>query len=176
MVSLATDPAVFSFIAQCKPDIRVVVGDARLKLAEEPAGRFDILAVDAFSSDAIPLHLLTREAFETYRRTLSPDGVLLVHVSNRFLDLEPVVAAIAKEMGLSARQRFYQPDKEGWAESYNASIWIALTASEDAMVRFTEGTGQGGDWVPIGTQRHVPAWTDGFASILPVLKPLQEQF
>jgi SAM-dependent methyltransferase len=176
MVSLATDPAVFSFIAQCKPDIRVVVGDARLKLAEEPADRFDILAVDAFSSDAIPLHLLTREAFETYRRTLSPDGVLLVHVSNRFLDLEPVVAAIAKEMGLSARQRFYQPDEEGRAESYNASIWIALTANEDAMVRFTEATGQGGDWVPIAPRAGVPAWTDGFASILPVLKPFWERF
>jgi SAM-dependent methyltransferase len=176
MVSLATDPAVFSFIAQCKPDIRVVVGDARLKLAEEPAARFDVLAVDAFSSDAIPLHLLTREAFETYRRTLSSNGVLLVHVSNRFLDLEPVVAAIAKDMGLSARQLLYQPDSEGWTESYNASIWIALTADEAAMVRFTEATGQGVDWVPLSTRKDVPAWTDGFASILPVLKPFWERF
>ena len=176
MVELATDPAVFSFIAQCKPDIRVVVGDARLKLAQEPAGRFDMLAVDAFSSDAIPLHLLTREAFETYRRTLSAEGVLLVHVSNRFLDLEPVVAAIAKDMGLSARQLLYQPDGDGWTDSYNASIWIALTADEDAMVRFTEGTGQGGDWVPLATRTDVPAWTDGFASVLPVLKPFWERF
>ena len=176
MVSLATDPAVFSFIAQCKPDIRVVVGDARLKLAEEPANRFDVLAVDAFSSDAIPLHLLTREAFETYRRTLSRDGVLLVHISNRFLELEPVVAAIAKDMGLSARQLTYEPDDDGRAESYNASIWIALTSDEDAMVRFTEATGQGGDWVPIRTQAGIPAWTDGFASILPVLKPFRERF
>jgi SAM-dependent methyltransferase len=176
MVDLATDPAVFSFIARCKPDIRVVVGDARLKLADEPAGRFDMLAVDAFSSDAIPLHLLTREAFETYRRTLSPDGVLLVHVSNRFLDLEPVVAAIAADMGLSARQLFYRPDEEGRAESYNGSVWIALTANEAAMLRFTEGTGQGGDWVPLATRKDVPAWTDGFASILPVLKPFWERF
>jgi hypothetical protein len=147
-----------------------------LKLVDEPRGRFDVLAVDAFSSDAIPLHLLTREAFETYRRTLSPDGVLLVHVSNRFLDLEPVVGAIAKEMGLSARQLFYQPDAEGWTDSYNASIWIALTANEAAMVRFTEATGQGGDWVPLTTRDDVPAWTDGFASILPVLKPFWERF
>ena len=176
MVSLATDPAVFSFIAQCKPDIRVVVGDARLKLADEPAARFDVLAVDAFSSDAIPLHLLTREAFETYRRTLSPEGVLLVHVSNRFLDLEPVVAAIAKSLGMSARQFVYQPDAQGQADSYNPSIWIALTANEAAMVRFTEATGQGGDWMPIEADADVPAWTDGFASILPVLKPFWERF
>jgi SAM-dependent methyltransferase len=176
MVDLATDPAVFSFIAQCKPDIRVVVGDARLKLADEPAARFDILAVDAFSSDAIPLHLLTREAFETYRRTLAPDGVLLVHVSNRFLDLEPVVGAIARDMGLSARQLLYRPDADGWASSYNASIWIALAADEAAMRRFTAATGQGGDWEPISTRTDVPAWTDGFASILPVLKPFWERF
>lgn len=171
MVELATDPAVFSFIAQCKPDIRIVVGDARLKLADEPAGRFDLLAVDAFSSDAIPLHLLTREAFETYRRTLSPDGVLLVHVSNRFLDLEPVVAAIGKEMGLAVRTFHYQPDAEGRTESYNASIWIALTADETAMTAFTEATGESGNWLPIETKAGVPAWTDGFASVLPVLKP-----
>jgi SAM-dependent methyltransferase len=176
MVELATDPAVFSFIAQCKPDIRIVVGDARLKLVEEPAGRFDLLAVDAFSSDAIPLHLLTREAFETYSRTLSPEGVLLVHVSNRFLDLEPVVAAIAKEMGLSARAFWYQPDVDGRTESYNASIWIALTADEAAMTRFTEATGQSGNWLPIATRQGVPAWTDGFASVLPVLKPVWDGF
>ncbi len=176
MVALATDPAVFSFIAQCKPDIRVVVGDARLKLADEPAARFDILAVDAFSSDAIPLHLLTREAFETYRRVLAADGVLLVHVSNRFLDLEPVVGAITRDMGLSARQLVYQPDAEGRARSYNASIWIAVAADEAAMQRFVEATGQVRDWVPLGTRADVPGWTDGFASILPVLKPFWERF
>lgn len=176
MVELATDPRVFSFIAQCKPDVRIVVGDARLKLADEPAGRFDLLAVDAFSSDAIPLHLMTREAFETYRRVLSPDGVLLVHVSNRFLDLEPVVAAIAREMGLSARAFLYRPDEAGQAESYNASTWIVLTASEGLMVRFTEAAGNSGDWVPIATRDNVPAWTDGFASVLPVLKPLWNGF
>jgi hypothetical protein len=176
MVELATDPRVFSFIAQCKPDVRIVVGDARLKLADEPAGRFDLLAVDAFSSDAIPLHLMTREAFETYRRALAKDGVLLVHVSNRFLDLEPVVAAIAKDMGLSARAFLYQPDEAGQKESYTASNWIVLTASEASMVRFTEAAGNSGDWVPIRTRDGVPAWTDGFASVLPVLKPLWNGF
>lgn len=171
MVELAKDPAVFSFISQCKPDARIVIGDARLKLAEEPASRFDILAVDAFSSDAIPLHLLTREAFQTYRRVLSPDGVMLVHISNRFMNLEPVVAAIAKGLGMSARVRAYRPSPEELLESYNASIWIALTKDEEAMTRFTEATGHSEDWLPLETRDDVEGWTDGFASVLPVLKP-----
>ncbi|MCG2840335.1 fused MFS/spermidine synthase [Sandaracinobacter sp. RS1-74] len=176
MVELATDPQVFSFLSQCKPDARIVVGDARLKLADEPAGRFDLLVVDAFSSDAIPLHLLTKEAFQTYRRTLSADGVLLVHVSNRFLDLEPVVAGIAKEMGEAARMRIYVPDAEGVDEGYNASIWIALAADDAAMTRFTEASGQSEDWVPLRGKEGVPVWSDGFASVLPVLKPFWKAF
>jgi SAM-dependent methyltransferase len=176
MVELATDPKVFSYVSRCKPDIRVVVGDARLKLAEEPAARFDLLAVDAFSSDAIPLHLLTREAFETYVRTLAPDGVLMIHVSNRFLDLEPVVGAIARDLGLSARVLFYRPDGTELADgmSYNASIWIAVTRDEARMTRFTEATGKSGDWMPLRTRAEVAGWTDGFASVLPVLKPVWE--
>lgn len=172
MVELATDPDVFSYVSQCKPDVRIVVGDARLKLADEPDGRFDLLVVDAFSSDAIPLHLLTREAFETYRRTLGPGGVLMVHVSNRFLDLEPVVGAIARDLGMAARVRVHAPSVEERIEySYNASIWIALTADEAAMTRFTEATGHSEEWTPLRTRKDVPAWTDGFASVLPVLKP-----
>lgn len=170
MVELATDPRVFSFIDQCKPDARIVVGDARLKLAEEPAGRFDLLVVDAFSSDAIPLHLLTREAFGTYVRTLAPEGILLVHISNRFLDLEPVVAAIARSMGLAARRRDWDPDARGRAMGYNGSIWVALASDEAAMTRFTEATGSSGDWLPLAERHGLEPWTDGFASVLPTLK------
>ena len=175
MVELATDPEVFSFLSQCKPDARIVVGDARLKLAEEPDNRFDLLVVDAFSSDAIPLHLLTREAFETYRRTLGPNGVLIVHISNRFLDLEPVVAALAKEMGIEARGYAYFPTPDEQADGYTGSVWIALTGDEAAMRRFTEATGHGEGWLPIRAREGLPAWTDGFASVLPILKPLSGQ-
>jgi hypothetical protein len=176
MVELATDPAVFSYVSQCAPDTRIVIGDARLKLAEEPAGRFDLLAVDAFSSDAIPLHLLTREAFDTYVRTLAPDGLLLVHISNRFLDLEPVVAAIGAEMGLSARILTYQPGLDERADSYNSSIWIVLARREARIEQFIAETPTDAEWLPLRRDAEVPAWTDSFASILPVLKPIWKDF
>src|SRR3546814_1398052 len=88
----------------CSSDlVPIVLGDARLELAKQPPGRFDTLVIDAFSSDAIPLHLPTREAVGIYARVLKPDGILLIHISNRFFDLEPVLAAEAKARGWSAR-------------------------------------------------------------------------
>ena len=101
------DPAVlaysrngtFTFVSRCAPDAKVVLGDARLDLAAMPAGSLDLLAVDAFSSDAIPLHLLTDEAFGVYLDKLGPRGLLLVHISNRFIELEPVLAAVARKRG-----------------------------------------------------------------------------
>ncbi|MBK6406875.1 MAG: fused MFS/spermidine synthase, partial [Holophagales bacterium] len=93
----------FTYLAQCKAEVSVVLGDARLSLEREPPQRFDILVVDAFSGDSIPVHLLTREAFALYQRHLAPGGVLAVHCSNRFLNLPPVVALAAKSRGLEAR-------------------------------------------------------------------------
>mgnify|MGYP005814561049 CR=1 FL=1 len=173
VVRLATNPDIFSYVHQCRPDVRIVLGDARLTLAAEPPGRFDLLAVDAFSSDAIPLHLLTTQAFANYFRHLSPDGVLLVHISNRVLDLEPVVAAIADALGLSARIYFYMPgDDQPPGLEYNRSIWVALTRNDAAMARFTAAAGDPANWARPERRRHVEAWTDEYASVLPVVKGL----
>ena len=93
----------FTFLKDCKAKIDVVMGDARLSLEAGPPQHFDVLAVDAFSSDAIPVHLLTKEAFELYFRNLKPDGILAVHVSNRYLNLTPVVASIAQTLGKESK-------------------------------------------------------------------------
>ena len=102
IVGIARDPAQFTFLSRCQPGAPIIVGDARLTLERAPAAAADILVVDAFSSDSVPMHLLTREAFATYRRHLAPGGLLLVHISNRYLDMEPVIAAAARD-GWSAR-------------------------------------------------------------------------
>jgi SAM-dependent methyltransferase len=93
IVGIATNPEKFSFVSNCQPKFDVVLGDARLTLAKEPAGSFDLIIVDAFSSDAIPVHLMTAEAIRLYADKLKPNGVVLLHISNRYLDLDDVLAA-----------------------------------------------------------------------------------
>jgi hypothetical protein len=94
MVQIATDPANFSYLARCQPNPPdIVVGDARLTMAREPHNSFDLLIVDAFSSDAVPIHLMTVEALKLYLDKISPNGIVVLHVSNRYLDLDGVLAA-----------------------------------------------------------------------------------
>lgn len=160
----------FSYIAQCRPDLRIVIGDARLTLkTAEPAG-LDLLAVDAFSSDSIPLHLVTREAFRIYGRALQPDGVLMIHITNRFLDLEPMIAAIGAAEGWTVRVRDYVPKPTTpHAQLFAHSRWVAMTRTPQAMAAFTAAMPVG-SWVAPRERHELTAWTDDFASILPVLK------
>jgi hypothetical protein len=103
IVHIARDSGLFHFVSACRPDVPIMLGDARLTLADAPDGSYDIIYVDAFSSDAIPIHLLTREAMAIYLRKLTPHGVAVIHVSNRFLELASVVAGIAAANGAVAR-------------------------------------------------------------------------
>src|SRR5258706_5887722 len=103
----------FSYLADSEARIEVAVGDARLTLEREAPQGFDVLAVDAFSSDAIPVHLITRESLAVYLRHVKPDGIVAYHVSNRFLDLVPVVARIASENGVQAGVVSLEPDHDG---------------------------------------------------------------
>jgi hypothetical protein len=155
----------FTFLEECKPDARVLIGDARLELAREPAGSFDMLVADAFSSDSIPLHLLTKEAFGVYMRALDDDGILLVHISNRFLELEPVVAAIAREHGLHARVRNDNPYDR---EYFTPSAFVALSHDPAKL----EALAKARDDAP-WEELQPPAqrvWTDNYASILPFVQ------
>ena len=102
----------FTYLADSKAKIELALGDARLTLEREEPQDFDVLAVDAFSSDAIPVHLITREALAVYLRHVKPDGIVAFHVSNRFLDLVPVVARLAKENGAHALLVRDDPDEE----------------------------------------------------------------
>ena len=103
IIRIARDPNLFSFLSECRPDAPIILGDARLTLADAPDGAYDLIVVDAFSSDAIPIHLLTREAMAIYLRKLSPHGMVVLHVSNRHLELASVVVGIAAANGLITR-------------------------------------------------------------------------
>ena len=169
VVRIARDPRNFTFLSRCLPEAPVEIGDARLTLAAEPAGAHDLLAIDAFSSDAIPQHLLTREAFGTYARVLSPSGLLMVHISNKWVDLEPVLASVAAAEGWHVAVRHYQPTPSETKRRAATSTWVAMSRSNVTLDRL-RASGRAAEWQPIAHPNGVAAWTDHYGSILPLLK------
>lgn len=155
----------FSFLSRCAPKSATVIGDARLALEREPAGQFDVLVVDAFSSDAIPLHLLTAEAIDLYLNSLAPDGALLVHISNRFLNLQPVLAAATQSCGCKALIR---KDRAGLASGLVASDWVLITRDQATQDRIIAVTGRD-KWDELEPPLDKP-WSDNYASILPIVR------
>ena len=166
MVRIARDTGQFSFLSRCLPDAEMVIGDARLNLAAQSANSLDLLALDAFSSDSVPMHLITREAFAGYDRVLSREGLLLVHISNRFLDLEPVVAAAAQAGGWHAAKLVYRP-RPNAPEGETVSVWVALSRDKAAMARLRA---HGGNWLALKPRAGFTPWTDDYSTILPLLK------
>jgi hypothetical protein len=159
---IARDPAYFTFMRDCPVKAKVVLGDARLTLAREPDQRFALLVLDAFSSDAIPVHLLTREALALYRRLLEPGGVLLVHISNQHLSLAPVVASLAADAGLPGltAEHFVAPRREEEELDYN-SAWVVLTKrSEDAGSLAGDAR-----WRTLVTRAERKPWTDDYSNV-----------
>jgi SAM-dependent methyltransferase len=160
--------SAFTYLARCPAKVDVIMGDARLSMEHELAGgqsqQFDLLALDAFSSDAIPVHLLTREAVEIYLRHLRPDGVLVVHISNRYLDLAPVVDALAQHFGLHSASISDDYETEWW---FYDSTWILLT--KDAALLAGAEILEATEDPP--AKKHAPVlWTDDHASLYEILK------
>ena len=168
IVAIARDPKRFSFLSKCLPEAPIVVGDARLMIAREPAAGADIVVVDAFSSDSVPMHLLTKEAFATYQRRLSPGGLLMIHISNRYLALEPVLAAAAKD-GWSAKIREYEATPQARIDNMTSSNWVALARDPATLYKlFAQQPAQ--TWRPIVERDGFVGWTDDYGSILPIIK------
>ncbi|MDF7775497.1 fused MFS/spermidine synthase [Sphingomonas sp. AOB5] len=169
VVRIARDSGKFTFLSQCLPNANIVIGDARLRLAEQGANSLDLLALDAFSSDAVPMHLMTAEAYATYGRVLAPNGLLMVHISNRYLALDPIVAEAARRGGWYAERLYYNPSPdEELVDEAGASDWIALSRDPKVLDRLVA---RGGEWKVLVPEFGVPGWTDDYASIVPVLRP-----
>jgi hypothetical protein len=165
VVRIARDTRFFHYLDLCGKRARIVLGDARLSLKAEPAHRYDVLILDAFSSDAIPIHLLTREAFQLYLDKLGEHGVILVHISNQHLELSPEVAAMASELGLAQRHQLFLPSP---AQSGTAigSEWMIL-ARHNSDLGFLD---RAPAWKPYVPGRALTPWTDDFSNILSVLR------
>ena len=173
IAKIARDTAKFTFLSRCLPNVPIHIGDARIVIAGEAANGLDILVVDAFSSDAVPMHLLTREALAVYRKRLAPNGLLLMHISNRFLDLEPILAA-AKTAGWHSALRDYHTTDDEAQRGYATSSWIAL-AQDPAMIDRLKQVSGNESWRALKERDGFTGWTDDHASILPLLKAWRTQ-
>lgn len=149
----------FSFLDDCPAQKEIALGDARLVMEAEAPQLYDVLAVDAFSGDAVPVHLLTREAFATYFRHLKPDGVLAVHVSNRYLDLVPVVQQAA---GAFQRTAFLAANQNEDAKGVKAATWV-LVGQRDKLSQFASLR-------QLPPAPDVRPWTDDYSSLLGIMK------
>ena len=162
MIRIARDPYLFSFLWLCRPVATITLGDARLTLAEAPDGAYDLIVVDAFSSDAIPIHLLTREAMAMYKAKLRPHGMVVMHISNRHLELASVVAGIAAANGLITRIDD-SADIDEAANPYKYSGTVA------AIARSEEDFGllaQSRDWELETPDPAQWVWTDDYSNIV----------
>jgi spermidine synthase len=157
MEQIARDPKLFRYLELCGPEVKVVIGDGRQSLSRMPDGTFNLLLLDAFSSDAIPVHLLTREALAMYLHKLAPNGIVLFHISNRFVDLEPVLANLAADLGAAALIQNYEPTSEQEAAvGACSSTWVAVAPSADDL-RLLEAEDRWSAPVP---DARVGIWTD----------------
>ena len=153
----------FTYLRDCQAHPEVSKGDARLSLEREPAQHFDVLVVDAFSGDSIPVHLLTRQAFDVYARHLKPDGVLAVHVSNKYLDLSPPVAALAHQIGQEAH--LIESARNDETHTF-ASDWVLVGRGEKARFPWIEEQESDIDVIP-----GLRVWTDDFSNLWQIRRP-----
>ncbi len=158
---IARDATRFNFLSECTPDAPIVLGDARLTLEEAAPASFDLLLLDAFSSDAIPAHLITREAMTLYLSRLTDDGILLVHISNRHLELAPTLARIGASEGAVMRIQKFRQEQLDIYHSASQSDVVMIAKSEEALAEFNTDA----RWQPLESDGKRP-WTDDYSNII----------
>jgi SAM-dependent methyltransferase len=164
---VARDARYFTFLRDCPARLEVILGDARLSLKQSPGPPYDLIVLDAFNSDSIPVHLLTRDALKLYLSKLAPDGILAFHISNKYLDLKPVVGNLALDANLAC---FVQEDTELSEDDRKAkkagSIWVVLAR----QVRDLRNLAEDPRWKPLEGRPGVKLWTDDYSNIPGVFK------
>ncbi|MBN9580159.1 MAG: fused MFS/spermidine synthase [Afipia sp.] len=160
MVDTARDPRYFTFISSCEPNMKPIIGDARLTFAKEADGAYDLIIVDAYSSDAIPIHLATEEAMAIYKSKLAPQGAVVMHVSNRHLELESVAVGIAEENDL--KSWVYNEDSGRDAE-YIFTTDVVISARDDADVGRIASDPK---WTFTEATEGQRVWTDDYSNVL----------
>ena len=167
VVRIARDRSLFTFLNDCTPQAAVVLGDGRLTLSQTPDSSYDLIVLDAFGSDAPPIHLLTREAIQLYLSKLRPGGVLIFNVSNRYIGLAPILATEAAAQSLVSYERIDgQVTPAQAAEGKFPSDWVVMSMAPDGLGDIASREG----WRSLQADPHVPIWTDDFNNVLSVTR------
>lgn len=164
VVRIARDNSLFTFLHDCSPQAGVVLGDGRLTIARAPDHSYDLIVLDAFGSDAIPVHLLTREALLLYTQKLKPGGVLLFNVSNRYVGLAPILAREAASLAMVCYERI-DPQGDPATRKF-PSDWVVITPQDTALAALPTRAG----WQKLGADPRSPLWTDDFNDVLSVTR------
>jgi hypothetical protein len=160
VIGIASNPRYFTFLKTCMPKPDIVLGDARLTIAKEPDGSFDLLIVDAFSSDAVPVHLMTAEALQLYLAKVKPDGIVLLHISNRYLDLDSVLSATVDEVEEAEGFLITDDDADGsYAQSTSTVAVFAKNKEALEPLRALPGVSE-------FEETDQRPWTDDYSDIL----------
>jgi cytochrome c-type biogenesis protein CcmH/NrfF len=168
VIAAAQNESYFTYLSRCAgAPVRIIVGDARLRLQEAPDARYDLIVLDAFSSDAIPIHLITKEAIELYLSKLASGGMIAFHISNRNMDLRPVLAGAAQELKLDGIQ-FDDKEKDA-PNGKDPSLWAVLARNREDLGSLAHDS----RWMPIDKNVEPVFWSDDFSNILGVLKWLK---
>jgi spermidine synthase len=164
---IARNPRLFTYLRDCPPNVSVTIGDARVSLAKAPDRHYGLIVLDAFSSDAIPIHLLTREALQLYLSKLQAQGLLLFHISNRYFDLPVVLDKLASRLNLAALiQQDVQITEAEQASGKSPSIWVLMAPEKQTLAPFVVDT----RWKPLVGELSGDLWTDDYSNVVRVLR------
>jgi hypothetical protein len=171
VVRIALDPNRFTYLASCAPNPTIIVGDARLTLVDAKDGQYDVLIIDAFSSDAIPTHLLTQEAMAMYVKKIAPDGIILMHVSNKHMKLVPVVAGITDANDLVARVNESEEGTDDDNHKFGSTV-VAVARKDEHFGALAKSE----DWKEEEADPDEWVWTDDYSNVLgAMIKQMQEE-
>jgi hypothetical protein len=167
VVRIATDPRLFTFLHDCgAAGPRIVLGDGRITIARAKPSKYGLIAVDAFANDAIPVHLLTREAVALYLAKLTEHGVVMFNISNKYVNLRPVLGNVAQSLGLVACERVdFKVTPEQAAQGKYISDWVVMGRSESDLAALVKGPG----WATLKPDPRYRTWTDDYSDLLSVI-------
>jgi len=168
---VAKDPRYFTFLEQCAPQAKIVLGDARLKLRDAPDAHYGLITLDAFSGDSIPMHLLTREALALYLQKLAPGGIIAFHISSIYLQLAPTLGGLAQDAHLACLTEDDTAVTELQSnEGKSASMWLVMARSQSDLAKIAANSGGRAHWVPVQMRPGERVWTDDYSNLLSVIK------